>query len=149
MDWHEILHDPRHLGVPLGASKKISKLMVRSAQTVHLSWIMISTISKRTKMCFHLSLVTLEYHPVYPKQFMRLWYIWFKPCTYLALKQTLSPNGPKQASIWASSPRCTIRCIQNKFWAHSRFGANRALSCTKTNTISKRIKMRFYMTHLT
>jgi hypothetical protein len=34
---NEILHDPRHLGVPSGASKMISELTVRSAQTVHLS----------------------------------------------------------------------------------------------------------------
>jgi hypothetical protein len=34
---NEILHDPRHLGVPSGASKKIFELRVRSALTVHLS----------------------------------------------------------------------------------------------------------------
>ena len=32
---NEIPHDPRHLGVPSGASKTISEPMVRSAQTVH------------------------------------------------------------------------------------------------------------------
>jgi hypothetical protein len=36
---------------------------------------------------------------------MRLWYIWHNTCTYLALKLTLFPNGPKRASIWALSPR--------------------------------------------
>jgi hypothetical protein len=51
-------HDPRHLGVASGASKTISKPMVRSAQTVHLSFVNISTISKQTKTSFHLSLVT-------------------------------------------------------------------------------------------
>jgi hypothetical protein len=44
--WNEILQDPRHLVVPSGAPKMISKPTVRSAQTVHLSWIKISTISK-------------------------------------------------------------------------------------------------------
>ena len=34
---NEIPRDPRHLGVPSGASKTISELMVRLAQTVHLS----------------------------------------------------------------------------------------------------------------
>jgi hypothetical protein len=57
MDQNEILHDTRHLAVPSGASKMISALTVRSAQTVHLSWIKISTISKRTKTSLHLSLV--------------------------------------------------------------------------------------------
>jgi hypothetical protein len=44
----------------------------------------------------------------------------------LALKLTMSPNGPKCASIWASSHRSTIQCIQNNFWAYGTFGANRA-----------------------
>jgi hypothetical protein len=92
-------YDPRHLGVPSGASKKISELTVRLAQTVHLSLVKISSISKRTETSFRLSLVTLEYHPVRPNRFLGLWYIWCNPCTYLALKLTLSLNGPKQASI--------------------------------------------------
>jgi hypothetical protein len=45
MDQNEILHDPRHLGVPSGASKMISEAMARSAQTMHLSYVKISTIS--------------------------------------------------------------------------------------------------------
>jgi hypothetical protein len=43
---NEILHDPRHLGVLSGPSKMISELMVRSAQTVHLSRIKITIVSK-------------------------------------------------------------------------------------------------------
>ena len=31
-----------------------------------------------------------------PKWFLSLWCIRHKPCTYLAPKLTLSPNGPKQ-----------------------------------------------------
>jgi hypothetical protein len=54
--------------------------MVRSAQTVHLSCIKISIISKRTE----------------------------------------------RRSTWASSPRSTIVCIQNDFWAYGIFGASRA-----------------------
>ena len=37
MERSEIPHDPSHLGVPSGASKTISELMVRLAQTMHLS----------------------------------------------------------------------------------------------------------------
>jgi hypothetical protein len=55
---NEILHDPRHLGVPSGPSKMISEQSVHSAQTVHLSRIKISTVSKQTKTSFSLSLVT-------------------------------------------------------------------------------------------
>ena len=46
---NEIPHDPRYLGVPLGASKMTSEPMVRSAQTVHLSYIDTNTISKWTE----------------------------------------------------------------------------------------------------
>jgi hypothetical protein len=56
MDQNKIPHDPRHIGVASGASKTISKPMVISAQTVHLSCVKISTIPKQTKMSFHLSL---------------------------------------------------------------------------------------------
>jgi len=55
---NEISHDPRHLGVPPGASKTISKTMVRSTQTAHLSCVKFSTISTWTKTSFYLSLVT-------------------------------------------------------------------------------------------
>jgi hypothetical protein len=44
MDQNEIPHDPRHLGVPSGASKMISEAMVSLAQTVHLSCVKINTI---------------------------------------------------------------------------------------------------------
>ena len=43
---NKIPHDPRHLGVPSGASKMISEPMVRLVQTVHRSCVKISTISK-------------------------------------------------------------------------------------------------------
>jgi hypothetical protein len=49
-----------------------------------------------------------------------------KPCTYLVLRLTQSPNGPKRASTWPTSPRSTIGCIQNNFQAYRTFGANRA-----------------------
>jgi hypothetical protein len=67
MDPNEIPHDARHQGVPSGASKTISKPMVRSAQTEHLSCAKISTIFKRTELSFHLNLVTYEYHQVHLK----------------------------------------------------------------------------------
>ena len=33
-----------------------------------------------------------------PKRFMSLWYVKRKPCTYLALTLTPSPNGPDEIS---------------------------------------------------
>jgi hypothetical protein len=113
--------------------------MVCSAQTVHLSYINISTISKRTESSFHMSIITLEYHRVCPKQFLSQWYIWRKPCTYLASRLPLSPNGLRRASTWPSSTRSTIGCVQNDFWAYEMSGANHApiwqrhLHCLQTD----------------
>jgi hypothetical protein len=50
MDRNEIPHDAHHLGVQSGASKTISRPMVLSSQTMHLSYVKISTTSKQTEM---------------------------------------------------------------------------------------------------
>ena len=50
MDRNEIRQDPRHVGVPSGASKMISEPMVSLTQIVHLSCVKISTISKWTEL---------------------------------------------------------------------------------------------------
>jgi hypothetical protein len=99
--------------------------MIRSAQTVHLSYVKISTNSKRTESNIHLSLVTKEHHQVRPKRFLSPWYVRRKPGTYLASRLAIS-NELNQASTWASSPRSTIGCIQNDFWAYGMFSTNRA-----------------------
>jgi hypothetical protein len=117
--------------------------MVCSVQTVHLSCVKISIISKRTEMSFHLSPITSEYHPVHLKWFLSLWHVQRKPCTYLASRLALSSNGPKQASTWASSSCNSIGCIQNNFLACGTFVEPMHLSCTYTNTVSKQTKMRF------
>jgi hypothetical protein len=57
-DRNKIPHDPRRLVVPFAAYKMIFEPLVHSAQTVHLSFIKISTISKRTELSFHLGLIT-------------------------------------------------------------------------------------------
>jgi hypothetical protein len=80
MDWIELPLEHRHLRVPSGASKMIYEPLVHSAQTMHLSWVKISTIS----------------------------------------------NKLNEASTWASSPRSTIGCVQNDFWANSMFSTKRA-----------------------
>jgi hypothetical protein len=127
MDRNEVSHDPRHLGVLSGVSKMIFEPMVRSAQTMQQSCVKNTTISKRTETSIHLSLVTQEYHRVHSKRFLRLWYVWRKPCSYHALILTLSLNGPKWDSTWPTSPRCSIRCVQNDFWACGMFSAK---TCT-------------------
>ena len=130
--------EPRHLGVPLGASKTISDPMVRSTQTVHLSCIKISTISKRTETRFHLSPVTNWYHQVRPKQYLSLCYVWRKPCTYLALTLTPSPNGPNEIPHdphHLGVPSGASKMISEPM---VRLAQTVHLSYIDTNTISKR-----------
>jgi hypothetical protein len=102
----------------------ISKAMVHLAQATHLSYAETITISKCTETSFHLSLITLEYLPVHLKQFLSLWYVWRKPCTYHAPKLIVSPKGPKGDSTWPTSLRSSIGCVQNDLWGYGTFGAN-------------------------
>jgi hypothetical protein len=121
----------------------ISEPMVCLVQTVHLSYVKISTICKRTEIRFQLSFKPSEYHRVHLKWFLSLWYVRRKPCTYLASRLALSPNGLKRASTWASSSSNSIGCIQNDFLACGTFAKLVQLSCNCTNTIPKWTKMRF------
>ena len=57
-DRNEIPHDPRHLGVPFGASKMIYEPMLRSAQTMHLSYTDTNTVFKFTETRFDVTHVT-------------------------------------------------------------------------------------------
>jgi hypothetical protein len=89
------------------------------AEPVHLGCTNTNTVSKRTEIRF-------EFHPVRPKQFLSLWYVRRKPCTYLASRLLVSPNGMKEDSTWHTSPRSFIGCVWNNFRAYGMFGANRA-----------------------
>ena len=51
-----------------------------------------------------------------PQRLLSLWCIRRKPCTYLAPKLILSPNGPKRDSIWHPSSKSSIGCVQIDFW---------------------------------
>jgi hypothetical protein len=126
MDWNKTPHDQGHIGDPSGASKLIYEPMTRSVQTVHLSCTDTNTVSKRTKMRFHLTHVTWVFYRVCAKRVLGLWYVQRKPCTYLASRLALSLNRLKWASTWASSPRSTIGSVRNIFWAYGTFDANRA-----------------------
>jgi hypothetical protein len=70
----------------------------------------------------------LEVPSVASNFFLSLWYIRRKPSYYLALTLTLSPNRTERDSIWPTSPRSSIGCIQNDFPAYGRFGATHAPS---------------------
>jgi hypothetical protein len=90
--------------------------MLHLVQSKHQSCIKRSTIPKRTKPSFHLSLVTKESDRVRPKLFLCLWYARCKPCSNLGLTLTLSPNGLKRDSTWPTSLTSSIGCVQNCLW---------------------------------
>ena len=94
-DRNELSVEPRHLVVPSGVSKTIPGPMVRLVQIVHQSCTDANTVSKWILTRFDMTHITLEYHRELPKRFLTLWYIWFKPCTYLAPTLPRSPNRPK------------------------------------------------------
>jgi hypothetical protein len=77
-------------------------------------------------MRFHMTHVTLKFHQVRQKWFLKLWYVRHKPCTYLATRLALYSNGLNRVTTWASSPRSTTWCVQNDFWAYNMFGPNYA-----------------------
>ena len=60
------------------------------------------------------------------KQFTSLWYVYRKPCTYIALTLRVSPNGKKSDSKLPTSSRSSIGCVQNDLRAYGTFDANRA-----------------------
>jgi hypothetical protein len=57
-DRKAILHNPRHIGVPSGASKMISEAMVCLVQAVYLSCTETNTISKWTETRLYMAHVT-------------------------------------------------------------------------------------------
>jgi hypothetical protein len=77
----------------------ISMPTVCLAQTVLLSCKDTNNISKQNKTRFHMTQVTLGYHRVRPKWFLRMWYVRHKLCTYLASRLALSLNGLNWASL--------------------------------------------------
>jgi hypothetical protein len=114
--------------------------MVRLVQTVRLSCTDTNTIYKQTKMRFHTTHVTYEFHRVRPKLYMSLWYVQCKPCTCLASRLALPDpchlGVPSRASKMVYEPMVCLTQTEH-------------LSCTDANTVSKQIEIGFHMTHIT
>jgi hypothetical protein len=94
--------------------------------TVHLYYDDVNTNSKWTETSSTRPTSCRSTTQCRPKWFLSQWYVWRKPCTYLALRLILSPNRLNRASTWPTSSRGTIRCAQSDFIAFGTFGANRA-----------------------
>ena len=106
------LTDPRHLGVPSGASKTISEPMVRLAQTVHLSCTNTNTLQTDRNEVPH-----DPRHLAVPSGASKMIY---EPMVRSA--QTVQLSAP----TLPTSPRSSIGCIQNDFLAYGTFDPNRA-----------------------
>ena len=118
MDRNELPLEPRHLGVPSGATKRISKSMVRLAPTVHLSYTNTNSLQTDRNLIPH-----DPHHLGVPFGASKTN---FEPMVCSTQTMHLSPSNTKLASTWASSRTSTIRCVQNDFWAYGTFGANHA-----------------------
>jgi hypothetical protein len=127
----------------------ISMPMVCSVQTVHPSCTDTNTLSKRTKTRFHMTHVTYKFHRVRPKLFMSLWYVQCKPCTYLVSRLAQSPNGPNRAPPDPRHLGVPSGASKTVYEIMVRLAQTEHLSCTDANNVPKQIEMRFHMTHVT
>jgi hypothetical protein len=130
-------------------SKWFLKPMVRLAQIMHLSCTYTNPVSKRAETRFHMIHVTKGFHQVRPKWFLSLWFIWCKPCTYLAPTLTLSRNGLKQDSTWPRylvDPPDASKIIFEPMVCSTQ---TMHLSCIKISTISKQIESSFHLSLVT
>jgi hypothetical protein len=127
----------------------ISKMMVRLAQTLHLSCTDTNTETKQQEVRFHMTHITYKFHRVRPKWFLSQWYVRQKLCTYLASRLALPLKGPKLASTWAFSPCGTIRWskIISKPMVHLAQTMHLSLHLVVPSGESKTISM--CMVHLT
>jgi hypothetical protein len=149
MDRTELPLEPHHLGVPSSLSKTISMPMVCSLQTVRLSCIDTNTVSKQTKTRLNMTHVTYRFLQVRPKLFMSLWYVQCKPCTYIASRLALSPNGPNRAPRDPHHLGVQSSASKTIYEPVVLLMQTEPLSCTDANTVSKQIEMRFHMNHVT
>jgi hypothetical protein len=120
--------------------------MVRSVQTMLQPWTNTNIVSKWTKTRFHMTHVTYEFHRVRPKLFMT--YGTFNANCAPIFCSTISKRT-KQISTRPSSPRSTAGASKTIYEPMVRLTQTEHLSCTNANTVSKQIKTRFHMTHIT
>ena len=123
-DQNEISHDPRHLGVPSGASKSISKPMVRSMQSVQLYCTDTNTVSKQTEMRFHMTHINQGVPSGASKPISKPM---VRSTQSVQLYCTDANTVSKQTEMrFHMTHRSSIRCDQNNLRAYGTFCANRA-----------------------
>jgi hypothetical protein len=126
----------------------ISEAMVHLVQTVHLSCTKTNTVSKRTEMSFHLSLVTQEYLLVHLNNFWACGMyganhapIMHRNKLYLQKDRKEILHGPRHLGVPSGASKIIFEAVLRVVQIVD-------LSCTETNNISKSTETRFYMTHV-
>ena len=71
-----------------------------------------------------------------PKRYLSLWYVWRKPCTYLALTLAPSPNGPNEFPHDTRHEEVQSGASKMIYEPMVHLAQTVHLSCTNTNSIS-------------
>jgi hypothetical protein len=129
----------------LGASKTIFEPMVRSTQTMHLSCIKISTISKWTKRSFQLSLITYQGVSSGSSKMISEPKVRLVQIVHLSCIQT-DRNGIPHDPSHVGVPSGVSKMISEPMIRSAKI---MQLSCVKINTISKRTKKSFQLSLIT
>jgi hypothetical protein len=116
MDRNEIRHDPRHLGVPSGASKMISDPMVRSMQTMHLSYTNTNQ--------FQIDRNDIPQDPCYLKVPSGVSKTIYEPMVHLAQTMHLSCTDTNIISKWIETRFDTTRITQEFHRVHPKLFVN-------------------------
>jgi hypothetical protein len=136
MNRNKLPLDPCYLGVPSGVLKMISKPIVRSTQTVYLlcrdKYYLQTDRNKLPLGILYLGVLSgvpkvISIPMVHSAQTVHL------SCVEI---KTIS-NRIEMSSCLITSPRSTIRCVQNDSKPMVRSAQIMHLSCVEINTISK------------
>jgi hypothetical protein len=149
MEQNELPLDPRHIGVPSGASKKIFQPMLHSAQTMHLSCAEINTVSNGPKwasiwLTSHRSTIGgiqndfLAYGTFGTNRAPILRWDYH----YLQTDWNERLLDPHHLRVRWGVPKTVCKPI-------ACLAQTVHLSCVKIHTISKWIQMSFHLTHIT
>ena len=134
--------------VPLTASKMIYKPMVRLAQTMHLSCTDTNNVPKQKEARFHITHVTRSSFGCVQNDFRA--YGTFDANRAPTLRQDLQYVLKDRNELPLEPGHLLVATSASKMISDPmvRLARTMHLSCTDTNTDSKRKEARFHMTHV-
>ena len=140
-DQTELSVEPLHLEVPLAAQTMVSDPMVHQLQTVHLSCNETHTVSIQTKARFHMTIGSpYETHTSFRRSI---------GCFQIDFRAYGTFHANHAPTLHQDQHYLQTECPLEPLYLRVPSRASKIyLSCTKTNTISKEIEVRFYMIHV-